>query len=45
MNYNPFIKTKKINRVKIEKKEVNAESVLNFNIEKNSGLAIHFQKK
>ena len=32
-------------KVKIEKKEVNAESVLNFNIEKNSGLAIHFQKK
>lgn len=32
-------------KVKIEKQEVNSETVLNFKIDANSGLAIHFNKK
>lgn len=32
-------------KVKIEKQEVNSESVLDFEIAGNSGVAIHFQKK
>ena len=31
-------------KVEIEKKEVNSESKLSFEILKNSGLAIHFKK-